>query len=56
MTVMQFADLMEVKRDTVYKWIESDKLPKGAKLKEIAGKKFIKASAELIGSKTKETI
>jgi predicted DNA-binding transcriptional regulator AlpA len=41
MTVAQYANMKEVNRITVYKWINKGTLPKDAKVKEVAGRKVI---------------
>lgn len=40
-TVTEFARMNDVSRDTIYKWIKNDKLPKGSILKKVAGRNFI---------------
>ena len=40
-TITEFAGLMNVTRDTIYKWIASERLPKGVIVKKVAGRNFI---------------
>ena len=40
-TITEFAGLMKVTRDTIYKWIAADRLPKGVAVKKVAGRNFI---------------
>lgn len=40
-TITEFAKQQGKSRDTIYKWIAGDKLPKGAILKKVAGRNFI---------------
>lgn len=48
-TITEFAKLQGVSRDTIYKWIQGEKLPKGSALKKVAGRNFISiAEKELV--------
>ena len=40
-TITEFARANDVSRDTIYKWIQADKLPKGTFVKKVAGRNFI---------------
>lgn len=40
-TITEFAKLQGVSRDTIYKWMDKDKLPKGSYVKRFAGRNFI---------------
>lgn len=40
-TITEFARMEDVSRDTIYKWIQSGKLPTGVHLKKVAGRNFI---------------
>ena len=40
-TITEYAGIMGIKRDTVYKQIYEDRLPKGVKVIKVAGRNFI---------------
>lgn len=40
-TITEFSKNMGVTRDTIYKWIQNNKLPKGVRVKKVAGRNFI---------------
>jgi excisionase family DNA binding protein len=52
-TITQFAAIMDVTRDTVYKWIDRGGLPIGASVKKVAGRNFIRVTPELVAEQKK---
>lgn len=52
-TITEFSLIMGVTRDTIYKWIDGDKLPVGSSLRKVAGRNFIRVTPELVEKQKK---
>lgn len=49
LTITEFAKSCGVTRDTIYKWLAAGKsLPKGARLKKVAGRNYISIPDKMI--------